>query len=138
MLTCHFELISYSNHINRLDPALSRAGRFDIRIQFTNATPLQAQDLYLHFYPLSDFASTDTEEIESPILEKVSKGITSQMDLETLAERFSKAIFRDGRSDFVGGVKGKSVSMAALQGYLLGLSRRRSNGRLSWKSRGNP
>ncbi|EIW69397.1 hypothetical protein TREMEDRAFT_62261 [Tremella mesenterica DSM 1558] len=48
-------LIASTNHPNRLDPALSRAGRFDVQIAFTTAIPSQARALFLHFYPAEDF-----------------------------------------------------------------------------------
>ena len=52
-------IIPDRNHPERLDPALIRAGRFDVKIQFTNAVPAQAQDLFQHFFPLEDFLAVD-------------------------------------------------------------------------------
>jgi chaperone BCS1 len=40
-----------TNHIDRLDPALIRAGRVDVKIPFPSATARQAENLFLHFYP---------------------------------------------------------------------------------------
>ncbi|WWC89949.1 uncharacterized protein L201_004878 [Kwoniella dendrophila CBS 6074] len=108
-------LVATTNHSERLDPALSRAGRFDIEIEFTFATPSQARDLYLHFYPLEEFRSTskahesiissaggsdDLNEKErissmraisntSPIFLK------DQSELEELADKFVNSIFSD-------------------------------------------
>lgn len=40
-----------TNHVERLDPALIRPGRVDVRENFTNASPRQAARLFSHFYP---------------------------------------------------------------------------------------
>ncbi|KAI8583676.1 hypothetical protein K450DRAFT_222254 [Umbelopsis ramanniana AG] len=40
-----------TNHIERLDPALIRPGRIDVRILFENATQAQAAELFRKFYP---------------------------------------------------------------------------------------
>ncbi|KAG2203195.1 hypothetical protein INT46_006708 [Mucor plumbeus] len=40
-----------TNHIERLDDALIRPGRIDVRIHFGNATRSQAQELFIKFYP---------------------------------------------------------------------------------------
>ncbi len=39
-----------TNHLDRLDPALIRPGRVDIRVLIDNATPSQAKRLFLKFY----------------------------------------------------------------------------------------
>ncbi|KAL1914839.1 uncharacterized protein VTP21DRAFT_7931 [Calcarisporiella thermophila] len=50
-----------TNHIERLDPALIRPGRIDVRIHFTNATSTQAGALFRRFYPeLPDPLLADT------------------------------------------------------------------------------
>ena len=47
-------------------------------------------------------------------------GITSQADLDQLADKFANAVFpMDGKKDAVGGKDGLGVSMAMLQAYLL-------------------
>jgi len=43
-----------TNHIERLDPALIRAGRVDVKIPFPSATARQAELLFLHFYPKAE------------------------------------------------------------------------------------
>ena len=54
------------NHPERLDPALIRAGRFDVKIQFNNAFPSQARDLFQHFFPLEDFLFANQESSTTP------------------------------------------------------------------------
>ncbi|KAL6048177.1 Mitochondrial chaperone BCS1 [Balamuthia mandrillaris] len=40
-----------TNHLERLDPALVRCGRVDVKIPFCWATVEQVRDMFLHFYP---------------------------------------------------------------------------------------
>ncbi|ORX58709.1 hypothetical protein DM01DRAFT_1333330 [Hesseltinella vesiculosa] len=40
-----------TNHIDRLDDALIRPGRIDVRVHFGNATQPQARELFVKFYP---------------------------------------------------------------------------------------
>nr|XP_018263747.1 uncharacterized protein I303_03620 [Kwoniella dejecticola CBS 10117]OBR85905.1 hypothetical protein I303_03620 [Kwoniella dejecticola CBS 10117] len=60
-------LVATTNHPKRLDPALSRAGRFDIKLEFDYAIPSQARELFLHFYPLEDFQIQNTSGSESDL-----------------------------------------------------------------------
>ena len=39
-----------TNHIDRLDPALIRPGRVDLRVLIDNVSPSQAKNLFLKFY----------------------------------------------------------------------------------------
>ncbi|KAF7723489.1 hypothetical protein EC973_002000 [Apophysomyces ossiformis] len=40
-----------TNHVEKLDPALIRPGRIDVRVHFGNATRKQAYELFTKFYP---------------------------------------------------------------------------------------
>ncbi|WWD01284.1 hypothetical protein V866_008227 [Kwoniella sp. B9012] len=110
-------LVATTNHPNRLDPALSRAGRFDVKLEFGYAIPLQARELYLHFYPLEDFQDSssptssqarskdedekttkiqNTEKVEADKEdEDVRLFIGDQQELENLADKFVKNVFDD-------------------------------------------
>lgn len=44
-------LFATTNHLERLDPALSRPGRMDVWIEFKNASKWQAQQLFRNFFP---------------------------------------------------------------------------------------
>jgi chaperone BCS1 len=165
------QLTIHRNHPERLDPALGRAGRFDVRVPFFDATPAQAHALYEHFYPLSEFTAPATPVklgpsarpavnlehgqaglnlIDGLFSEKMQAGevqpIESQYELDMLANRFMEAVFPtvlelptdppeekapsmqpgsdtlNNRTSVgsVAGVKGCGVSMAQLQGYLIG------------------
>src|SRR5882762_10865059 len=43
-----------TNHLERLDPALSRPGRMDVWIEFRNASKWQAEALFRNFFPSTD------------------------------------------------------------------------------------
>ncbi|OCF55749.1 hypothetical protein L486_06500 [Kwoniella mangroviensis CBS 10435] len=53
-------LVATTNHPNRLDSALSRAGRFDVKLEFGYAIAQQVREMYLHFYPLEDFQDSSS------------------------------------------------------------------------------
>ena len=102
------------NHPEHLDPALGRAGRFDVRVGFSDATPAQARGLFLHFFP----AEADEVLLPDAESEKMQPRLTDAARLG-LADAFSKTLYPTDSSLAVGGNNGTSVSMAALQGYLL-------------------
>jgi len=94
------------NHVDQLDPALKRPGRFDVNIAFTNAGPDQARSLFKHFFQGDKQAGSNNIDKFDP-----------------LAEAFVDAVF--GTVDGLP-FEGKAVrqssgkmSMAALQAYLL-------------------
>ncbi|KAK8869680.1 hypothetical protein IAR55_000248 [Kwoniella newhampshirensis] len=135
-------LVGTTNHPERLDPALSRAGRFDVHVPFTSTRPSQARALYLHFYPLADFQKSPEPpksqlgdlsnrdlsiEENSPIPFGSCPSFESQDELDELADRFVLAFFAED-SDEKDVDKAKEeldkeregkLSMASLQGYLL-------------------
>jgi chaperone BCS1 len=47
-------LFATTNHLERLDPALSRPGRMDVWIEFRNASKWQAEALFRNFFPSTD------------------------------------------------------------------------------------
>lgn len=59
-----------TNHLERLDPALSRPGRMDVWIEFKNASKWQAELLFRNFFPSTDeddeIIEGDLEGIELP------------------------------------------------------------------------
>ncbi|OCF38649.1 hypothetical protein I317_07570 [Kwoniella heveanensis CBS 569] len=131
-------LVATTNHPERLDPALSRPGRFDVQLAFHDATPSQAVDLFKHFFPLSlsDLSQSAATEAEAEADEKMMEvraevkkqngrsadSIASQEELDQLARKFADDIFTRcrGEDDRATDLDiGFSVSMAALQGYLL-------------------
>lgn len=65
-------LYSTTNHLERLDTALSRPGRMDVWVEFKNASKWQAEALFRNFFPSTDqdnevlLAEGDIEGIELP------------------------------------------------------------------------
>ena len=111
-------LFATTNHIDRLDPALSRPGRMDVWINFKNATRWQAEGIYKRFYPCKTPPSDPAEETTDPSANgptytpKRKKGVSTipvleEEELHKLAKEFASNIPED------------EVSVAALQGYLL-------------------
>ncbi|KAF9785436.1 P-loop containing nucleoside triphosphate hydrolase protein [Thelephora terrestris] len=107
-------LFATTNHIERLDPALSRPGRMDVWINFKNATKWQAEEIFKNFFPCKrpepptpltpEGVATETKpkprrKAPGPVLEEA--------ELSDLAKRFADAIPED------------EMSVAAIQGYLL-------------------
>ena len=43
-----------TNHLERLDPALSRPGRMDVWVEFKNASKWQCEALFRNFFPSSE------------------------------------------------------------------------------------
>ncbi|KAL0069943.1 hypothetical protein AAF712_002838 [Marasmius tenuissimus] len=54
-------LFATTNHLDRLDPALSRPGRMDVWVEFKNASKWQAEALFRNFFP-----SVEDDEEVSP------------------------------------------------------------------------
>ncbi|KAG9313221.1 P-loop containing nucleoside triphosphate hydrolase protein [Chiua virens] len=111
-------LFATTNHIERLDPALSRPGRMDVWVNFTHATKWQAEGIFKCFFPSKPVASpssTSQEKIDvsqkNLPLPKRRPGhaipVLEEAEIAELAKRFADAI-PEGE-----------LSVAALQGYLL-------------------
>lgn len=105
-------LFATTNHIERLDPALSRPGRMDVWVNFTHATKWQAEGIFKCFFPCKP-ASNDTASDAAPIDASpidasqqnlpLPKGkapahiipLLSEEEISELAKRFAAAIPED-------------------------------------------
>jgi mitochondrial chaperone BCS1 len=56
-----FHIFRTTNHLDRLDPALSRPGRMDVWVEFKNASKWQAEALFRNFFPSADDEIIDGE-----------------------------------------------------------------------------
>ncbi|KAF8710150.1 hypothetical protein AX14_010622 [Amanita brunnescens Koide BX004] len=65
-------LFATTNHLERLDPALSRPGRMDVWVEFKNASRWQAEALFRNFFPSTEDEKDeplDEEQIEREMAE---------------------------------------------------------------------
>ncbi|KAJ3573153.1 hypothetical protein NP233_g2617 [Leucocoprinus birnbaumii] len=67
-------LFATTNHLERLDPALSRPGRMDVWIEFRNASKWQAEALFRNFFPCAE----DEPPIDEADLESVDVKVEPQ------------------------------------------------------------
>jgi chaperone BCS1 len=71
-------LFMTTNHLTRLDPALIRPGRVDLKELIQDATAYQAVKLFTRFYsgPESLLNEGELEKLRDELSEKVKKGIS--------------------------------------------------------------
>ncbi|KZT21011.1 P-loop containing nucleoside triphosphate hydrolase protein [Neolentinus lepideus HHB14362 ss-1] len=119
-------LFATTNHIERLDPALSRPGRMDVWVNFKHATKFQAEGIFKCFFPfkkstpatpLSQAPSLPPPAVPEDVSQTNLPGskrqaahavpLLTEEEISELAKRFADAIPED------------ELSVAALQGYLL-------------------
>ncbi|KAK0501818.1 P-loop containing nucleoside triphosphate hydrolase protein [Armillaria luteobubalina] len=115
-------LFATTNHIERLDPALSRPGRMDVWVNFTHATKWQAEGIFKCFFPfkpssvnastppVAAAAASDPSQKNLPGSKRKSTHqipLLSEDEISELAKKFAESIPED------------EMSVAALQGYLL-------------------
>lgn len=139
-------LFATTNHVEVLDPALTRPGRMDVHVEFRLASKWQARELFKSFFPPAfppDSCTPDDLDIET---EKVAQSVTGSSDvtlIDTDAPRSrvqssaSRPAFKssDGpvrsapklstatvdylAERFAESIPEEEVSMAALQGHLM-------------------
>ncbi|CAE6459888.1 unnamed protein product [Rhizoctonia solani] len=113
-------LFATTNHIERLDPALSRPGRMDVWVDFKNASRWQAEEIFKNFFPCKPATSSEEEVIPEDVEDadkkrpahrrRDTRALVPRLDVEEIAElakRFAQHIPED------------ELSVASLQGYLL-------------------
>lgn len=101
-------LFATTNHIERLDPALSRPGRMDVWVNFTYATKFQAEGIFKCFFPhkpdtpsQSAESKEDADDVEDasqknlPLPKRKADHnipLLSDEEISELAKRFADAI----------------------------------------------
>ena len=99
-------LFATTNHIERLDPALSRPGRMDVWVNFTHATKWQAEGIFKCFFPFkcsnaagaSSNIPKDPSQQNLPGVKRKSVHaipLLSEEEISQLAKRFAEAIPED-------------------------------------------
>ena len=105
-------LFATTNHIERLDPALSRPGRMDVWVNFTHATKWQAEGIFKCFFPYKPSSSVAAATAASPATTPKDASqqnlplpkrkafthaipILTEDEISELAKRFAEAIPED-------------------------------------------
>ncbi|KAH9893601.1 hypothetical protein C8Q73DRAFT_746284 [Cubamyces lactineus] len=123
-------LFATTNHIERLDPALSRPGRMDVWVNFKHATKWQAEGIFKCFFPArpsNPAATTAASPSAAPADAKHPADATSSANLaESKRKRAAHSIpllseeeISDLAKRFADAIPENELSVAALQGYLL-------------------
>lgn len=102
---CHIcrLLFTTTNHVERIDPVLSRPGRMDIWVNFTYATKWQAESIFKHFFPSTPPVPTSNEAMSIDALTNEYPASTceasahggptlEETEISRLAKRFADAI----------------------------------------------
>ncbi|KAH8093231.1 hypothetical protein BXZ70DRAFT_1036096 [Cristinia sonorae] len=120
-------LFATTNHIERLDPALSRPGRMDVWINFKNATKWQAEGIFKCFFPSKPSTQQQGSSSSSTPASQDPKDPTSQENL-AVPKRKRSVILAPSLSEeeiailakrFGESIPDDEFSVASLQGYLL-------------------
>ncbi|QRW21638.1 mitochondrial chaperone BCS1 [Rhizoctonia solani] len=132
-------LFATTNHLERLDPALSRPGRMDVWIEFKNATKWQCEQLFNNFFPAASADNIPPGPPPSLEEEKRAAGLPvedHELDCNcrkkeerlpdgtltptlTPAKRLDAATLAQLAKKFAASIPEEEFSVASLQGYLL-------------------
>ena len=100
-------LFATTNHIERLDPALSRPGRMDVWVNFTHATKWQAEGIFKCFFPFkpstvaapASTAPKDPSQQNLPLPKRKAHAhaipILTEEEISILAKSFAESIPED-------------------------------------------
>ncbi|TFK73736.1 P-loop containing nucleoside triphosphate hydrolase protein [Pluteus cervinus] len=111
-------LFATTNHIERLDPALSRPGRMDVWINFTHATKWQAEGIFKCFFPFRPSTEESTETEDADVSQKNIPGSKRKSTTHAIPLLTEKEI-SDLAKQFAEAIPEEELSVASLQGYLL-------------------
>ncbi|CAE6426755.1 unnamed protein product [Rhizoctonia solani] len=134
-------LFATTNHLERLDPALSRPGRMDVWVEFKNATKWQCEQLFNNFFPPAASADNippgppptieeekraaglhvEDHELDCQCRKKDAERMPDGTLTPTLAptKRLDAATLAQLAKKFAEALPDDEFSIASLQGYLL-------------------
>ncbi|KAG8733810.1 hypothetical protein FRC11_001972 [Ceratobasidium sp. 423] len=113
-------LFATTNHIERLDPALSRPGRMDVWVDFKNASKWQAEEIFKNFFPCKrPEDEPKPEDAETEGTESKAENKRRCRDTRALVPRLDAEEIADLARRFAQHIPDDEMSVASLQGYLL-------------------
>ncbi|KAJ7137290.1 P-loop containing nucleoside triphosphate hydrolase protein [Mycena filopes] len=101
-------LFATTNHLEKLDPALSRPGRMDVWVEFKNASKWQAEALFRNFFPSTDEDELPIDDAELDSLPDTPGG--SMRSASTSSLWSASTLTSSSRSSSSGGGNGASAS----------------------------
>ena len=116
-------LVMTTNHPEKLDAALIRPGRVDMKIEFGLATRHQMEEIFFRMY-WSDDETRDGSRSSTPTLERMSTGEMDSRDVEAPVmvmgvHGLNKDEVRSMAKEFAGLVPEGKVSPAEVQNFLI-------------------
>lgn len=105
-------LFATTNNYNALDPALIRAGRLDVHVEFTEATQFQVEELFKRFFWVTDGTPKVVSDAK-PLASSTSRYVRPQPEELTKEECDRLA------SEFAARIPNREFAMSSIQGFLL-------------------
>ena len=102
-------LIMTTNHVEKLDNALLRPGRIDVRVQFELATQVHAESLFMQIFSVAEQSLSfgDADQVLEMEADRQEIGNVENVRLRKMAKEFAKE------------VPEKKLSPAEIQGFLI-------------------
>ncbi|KAJ7702891.1 P-loop containing nucleoside triphosphate hydrolase protein [Mycena metata] len=103
-------LFATTNHLEKLDPALSRPGRMDVWVEFKNASKWQAEALFRNFFPSTDEDDLPIDDAELDSVPDTPGG--SMRSASTSSLWSASTLTSSSRSSSSGGGSGANATKA--------------------------
>lgn len=120
--------VATTNHLEKIDSALSRPGRCDVWVEFTHATRSQARELFLRFYSSSTRPAnggTHQPALSNGQAGGLADGLGEKAAVvEKPRPRLEPAALEALADEFAAVIPEEAVTSSALQAYLMRFKRR--------------